>query len=227
MQDAVIVSAVRTAVGRGKRDGSLANVHPIDLSALVIQEAVKRADVDPRTIDDVFWGCAMPEGATGHNIARQAAIRAGLPVTTAGVTVNRFCSSGLQTIAMAAHRVIVDRVPVVVAGGLESISLVQNEHMNLHRFREAWLEEHKPEIYMSMIETAEVVARRYYISRERQDEYAGHLHHRRDPEDPVVGVVRRREPGEVDPGPADAEAREPVAEQRHVVVPLRQRMREL
>ncbi len=117
-------------------------------------------------------GCAMPEGATGHNIARQAAIRAGLPVTVAGTTVNRFCSSGLQAIAIAAQRVIVDRVPIMVAGGLESISLVQNEHMNLHRFREAWLEEHKPEIYMSMIETAEVVAKRYYITRERQDEYA-------------------------------------------------------
>src|SRR5207245_8483062 len=117
-------------------------------------------------------GCALPEGATGHNIARQAALRAGLPVTTAGTTVNRFCASGLQAISIAAARVLVDRVPIVVAGGLESISLVQNEHLNLHRFREPWLEEHKPEIYMSMIETAEVVATRYYITRERQDEYA-------------------------------------------------------
>jgi acetyl-CoA C-acetyltransferase len=114
----------------------------------------------------------MPEGATGHNIARQAALRAGLPVTTAGVTVNRFCSSGMQAIAMAAHRVMVDQVPIMVAGGLESISLVQNEHKNNWKLREAWLEEYKPEIYMAMIETAEVVAKRYYVARDRQDEYA-------------------------------------------------------
>ena len=98
-------------------------------------------------------GCAMPEGATGQNIARQAALRAGLPVTTAGVTVNRFCSSGMPAIAMAAQRVIVDRVPIMVAGGLESISLVQNEHQNKFRVREAWIDEHKPELYMTMIET--------------------------------------------------------------------------
>jgi acetyl-CoA C-acetyltransferase len=119
-----------------------------------------------------FFGCANPEGATGHNIARQIALRAGLPVTTSGVTVNRFCSSGLQTIAMAAQRVIVDKVPVIVAGGLDSISLVQNEHMNKHMVHEAWLKERKPEIYYSMIQTAEVVSKRYAISREQQDEYA-------------------------------------------------------
>jgi acetyl-CoA C-acetyltransferase len=171
MPDAVIVSTARTPIGRAYR-GAFNNTHGAVLGGHVIKHAVERARLEPGEVEDVILGCAMPEGATGHNIARQAAIRAGLPVTTAGVTVNRFCSSGLQTIAMAAHRVIVDRVPVVVAGGLESISLVQNEHMNLHRFREAWLEEHKPEIYMSMIETAEVVAKRYYITRERQDEYA-------------------------------------------------------
>jgi acetyl-CoA C-acetyltransferase len=115
-------------------------------------------------------GCAMPEGTTGGNVARQIALRAGLPVTTAGTTVNRFCSSGLQTIAMAAHRVIVDRVPVVVAGGLESISCVQNER-NGHMARDPWLLEHKPAIYDSMLETAENVARRYGIPREKQDEY--------------------------------------------------------
>jgi acetyl-CoA C-acetyltransferase len=114
----------------------------------------------------------MPEGATGGNIARQAALRAGLPVTTAGTTVNRFCSSGMQTIAMAAQRVIVDRVPVVVAGGLESVSLVQNEHQNRHRGREEWILEHKPEVYMPMIDTAEVVAKRYDVTREAQDAYA-------------------------------------------------------
>src|SRR5438132_828071 len=171
MADAVIVSTARTPIGRAYR-GAFNNTHGAVLGGHVIQHAVQRAGVEPGEVEDVILGCALPEGATGSNIARQAAIRAGLPVTTAGVTVNRFCSSGLQAIAMAAQRVIVDRVPVMAAGGLESISLVQNEHMNLHRFREAWLEEHKPEIYMTMIETAEVVSNRYYITRERQDEYA-------------------------------------------------------
>jgi acetyl-CoA C-acetyltransferase len=171
MPDAVIVSTARTPIGRAYR-GAFNNTHGAVLGGHVIRHAVERARVEPGEVEDVILGCAMPEGATGHNIARQAALRAGLPVTAAGTTVNRFCSSGMQTIAMAAQRVIVDRVPIVVAGGLESISLVQNEHMNLHRFREEWLEEHKPEIYMSMIETAEVVAKRYYITREAQDEYA-------------------------------------------------------
>ncbi len=171
MPDAVVVSTARTPIGRAYR-GAFNNTHGALLGGHVVKHAVERARLEPGEVEDVIMGCALPEGATGHNIARQSALRAGLPVTTAGVTVNRFCSSGLQTIAMAAHRVIVDRVPVVVAGGLESISLVQNEHMNLHRFREAWLEEHKPEIYMSMIETAEVVARRYYVTREAQDQYA-------------------------------------------------------
>jgi acetyl-CoA C-acetyltransferase len=120
----------------------------------------------------VILGCALPEGATGQNIARQAALRAGLPVTTAGVTVNRFCSSGLQAIAMAAHRVVADRVPILVAGGVESISLVQNEHFNNYRIHEPWLDEHHPAIYMTMIDTAEVVATRYDIPREQQDAYA-------------------------------------------------------
>jgi len=171
MADAVIVSTARTPIGRAYR-GAFNNTHGADLGGHVIQHAVARARVEPGEVEDVILGCALPEGATGNNIARQAAIRAGLPVTTAGVTVNRFCSSGLQAIAMAAQRVIVDRVPIMVAGGLESISLVQNEHMNLHRFRDAWLEDHKPEIYISMIETAEVVAKRYDITREVQDDYA-------------------------------------------------------
>ena len=171
MSDAVIVSTARTPIGRAYR-GAFNNTHGAVLGGHVIKHAVERAKLEPGEVEDVILGCAMPEGATGHNIARQAALRAGLPVTTAGTTVNRFCSSGLQTIAMAAQRVIVDRVPVMVAGGLESISLVQGEHMNLHRFREEWLEDHKPEIYMSMIETAEVVAKRYYVTREQQDEYA-------------------------------------------------------
>jgi acetyl-CoA C-acetyltransferase len=171
MPDAVIVSTARTPIGRAYR-GAFNNTHGAAMAGHVIRHAVERARLEPGQVEDVILGCAMPEGATGHNIARQSALRAGLPVTTAGVTVNRFCSSGLQAIAMAAHRVLVDRVPIMVAGGLESISLVQNEHQNKFRLREGWLDEHKPEIYMTMIETAEVVARRYYITRETQDEYA-------------------------------------------------------
>jgi acetyl-CoA C-acetyltransferase len=171
MAEAVIVSTARTPIGKAYR-GAFNNTHGATMAGHAIRHAVERARLDAGEVEDVILGCAMPEGATGHNIARQSAIRAGLPVTTAGTTVNRFCSSGMQAIVMAAQRVVVDRVPVVVAGGLESISLVQNEHQNKHRLRESWIEKHKPEIYMSMIETAEVVARRYYISRETQDEYA-------------------------------------------------------
>jgi acetyl-CoA C-acetyltransferase len=171
MAEAVIVSTARTGIGKAYR-GALNNTHGATLAGHVIRHAVERAGIEAGEVEDVILGCAMPEGATGSNIARQAALRAGLPVTTAGVTINRFCSSGMQAIAVAAQRVIVDRVPIVVAGGLESISLVQNEHMNLHRLREPWLEEHKPDVYMTMIETAEVVAKRYYITREKQDEYA-------------------------------------------------------
>jgi acetyl-CoA C-acetyltransferase len=171
MADAVIVSTARTPIGRAYR-GAFNNTHGATLAGHAISHAVQRAGLEPGDVEDVIVGCAMPEGATGQNIARQAALRAGCPVTTAGVTVNRFCSSGMQAISMAAQRVIVDRVPVVVAGGVESISLVQNEHQNRHRGREAWIDQHKPEVYMSMIDTAEVVARRYYITRETQDEYA-------------------------------------------------------
>lgn len=171
MADAVIVSTARTPIGKAYR-GAFNNTHGAVLGGHVIRHAVERAGLEPAEVEDVVMGCALPEGATGQNIARQAALRAGLPVTTAGMTVNRFCSSGMQAIAIAAQRVVVDRVPVVAAGGLESISLVQNEHMNLHRLREEWLETHKPEIYMTMIETAEVVAKRYDITREAQDEYA-------------------------------------------------------
>src|SRR5438876_11790825 len=163
MADAVIVSTARTGIGKAYR-GALNNTHGATMAGHVIKAAVERARVEPGEVEDVILGCALPEGATGQNIARQSALRAGLPVTTAGVTVNRFCSSGLQAIAMAAQRVIVDKVPIMVAGGLESISLVQNEHMNLHRLREEWLEEHKPEMYMTMNETAAVVAKRYYIT---------------------------------------------------------------
>ncbi|HTN65421.1 MAG TPA: acetyl-CoA C-acyltransferase, partial [Burkholderiaceae bacterium] len=140
------------------------------LGAHAVRAAVERAGVDPAEVEDVLMGGSLSEGTTGGNVARAIALRAGLPVTTAGVTINRFCSSGLQAIAMAAHRVLVDRVPVLVAGGVESISCVQNE-VNRHMRTDPWLLRHKPEIYWSMLQTAEQVAKRYGISRERQDEY--------------------------------------------------------
>ncbi len=170
MRNAVIVSTARTPIGKAFR-GAFNNTHGATLGGHVIKSAVERAKIDVAEVEDVLMGCGFPEGATGHNIARLSAVRAGLPVTTSAATVNRFCSSGLQTISMAAQRVIADQVPVMVAGGVESISLVQN-HQNLHRYREDWLMTHKPELWMSMIETADVVAERYGVSREDQDEYA-------------------------------------------------------
>ena len=169
MSDAVIVSTARTPLTKSWR-GAFNMTHGATLGGHVVKHAVERAGVDPAEVEDVIMGCGYPEGATGVNVARQSALRAGLPVTTAGVTVNRFCSSGLQTIAMAAQRVIVDRVPVMVAGGLESISCVQNE-MNTHMLQEPWLLQHKPELYWPMLQTAETVAERYNIPREKQDEY--------------------------------------------------------
>jgi acetyl-CoA C-acetyltransferase len=171
MADAVIVSTARTPIGRAYR-GAFNNLQGATMGGHVVAEAVKRAKVDPSEVEDVMMGCAIPEGATGGNIARQIALRAGLPVTVAGVTVNRFCSSGLQTIAMAAQRIRSDDAGIIVAGGLDSISLVQNEHANKFRSKDDWLVEHKPEIYWSMIQTADTVAKRYNISREVQDEYA-------------------------------------------------------
>jgi acetyl-CoA C-acetyltransferase len=169
MTDAVIVSTARTPLAKSWK-GAFNMTHGATLGGHAIKHAVERAKVDPAEVEDVILGCANPEGATGANIARQSAIRAGLPVTTSGVTVNRFCSSGLQTIAMAAQRVIVDKVPVMVAGGVESISCVQNDANKL-MLQDSWLKEHKPEIYWPMLQTAENVAKRYNISKERQDEY--------------------------------------------------------
>jgi acetyl-CoA C-acetyltransferase len=169
MTDAVIVSSARTAFAKSWR-GALNMTYGATLGAHVVREAVARAGIDPAEVEDVIMGCALAEGTTGGNIARQIALRAGLPVSTAGVTVNRFCSSGLQAIAMAAQQVMTQKVPVIVAGGLESISCVQNEQ-NAHMAKDPWLLEHKPEIYWSMLATAEQVAKRYGISRERQDEY--------------------------------------------------------
>jgi acetyl-CoA acyltransferase len=170
MHEAVLVSAVRTPVGRGKKDGSLANVHPIDLSALVMQEAVKRANIDPRTIDDVLWGCAMPEGSQGLNIARLAALRARLPVDVPACTVNRFCSSGLQTVAMAAQAILSGMAEVVMAGGVEMMSQVP---MSGYHTR---LRHGTAETMIAMGLTAERVAERWHVSRADQDAYAFESH---------------------------------------------------
>tara|TARA_A100001037_G_scaffold73288_1_gene65597 strand:+ start:2338 stop:3531 length:1194 start_codon:yes stop_codon:yes gene_type:complete len=170
MKEAVIVSTARTPIGKAYR-GAFNNTHGAVLGAHAMKHAMDKANIDPKEVEDVIMGCGTPEGATGVNIARQCAIRAGMPVSTAGVTVNRFCSSGLQTIAMAAQRVIVDNVPVAIGGGLESISLVQNDHANKHHIHEDWILKNKPELYMTMLETAEVVAERYNITREQMDEY--------------------------------------------------------
>jgi acetyl-CoA C-acetyltransferase len=169
MTQALIVSTARTPLAKSWK-GAFNMTHGATLGGLAIQAAVERAGVDPGAVDDVLMGCANPEGATGHNIARQAALRAGLPVSVAAATINRFCSSGLQTIAMAAQRIIAGESEVLVAGGLESISCVQQE-MNQHMAADPWLVEHKPAIYMSMLHTAENVAKRYNMPKQRMDEY--------------------------------------------------------
>jgi acetyl-CoA C-acetyltransferase len=166
---AVIVSTARTALGKSWR-GAFNMTHGATLGGHVVRAALERARVEPEAVEDVLMGCANPEGTTGWNIARQIALRAGLPVAVPGVTVNRFCSSGLQTIALAAQRILAGEGEVYVAGGLESISCVQNE-MNLHMLKDPALMQQKPEIYWSMLQTAECVATRYQISRERMDEY--------------------------------------------------------
>ena len=169
MKEAVIVSTARTALAKSWK-GALNMTHGATLGGHVVKHAVQRAGLDPAEIEDVLIGCANPEGATGTNIARQAALRAGLPVTVPGVTVNRFCSSGLQTIAMAAQRVMAGEGEAYVAGGVESISCVQMQ-MNQHMLFDPWLQQHKPEIYWPMLRTAENVAKRYGIDKERQDRY--------------------------------------------------------
>ncbi len=170
MVDAVIVSTARTALAKSWR-GAFNLTHGATLGGHVVKAAIERAGIEPASVEDVVIGCANPEGATGFNIARQIALRAGCPVTTSGVTVNRYCSSGLQTIALAAQRVMTGEGEVYVAGGVESISCVQNEHLNMFMAKEAWLAEKKPEIYWTMLQTAETVANRYKIPREAQDRY--------------------------------------------------------
>ena len=169
MTQAVIVSTARTPLAKSWK-GAFNMTHGATLGGHAIAHAVPRAGIDPGAIDDVLMGCANPEGATGMNIARQAALRAGLPITVSGATVNRFCSSGLQTIAMAAQRIIAGEGDVFVAGGVESISCVQQE-MNTHMMVDPALQKIKPEIYWNMLQTAENVAKRYQLSRERMDQY--------------------------------------------------------
>jgi acetyl-CoA C-acetyltransferase len=169
MSNAVIVSTARTPLAKSWK-GAFNMTHGATLGGVAVKAAVERAGIAPEAVEDVLMGCANPEGATGMNIARQIALRAGLPVTVSGMTINRFCSSGLQTIAMAAQRVIAGEGEVFVAGGVESISCVQQE-MNMHMLQDSWHRANKPDVYMSMLETAENVAKRYGIAKERMDEY--------------------------------------------------------
>ena len=169
MPEAVIVSTARTPLCKSWR-GSFNMTHGATLGGHAVSAALERADIAPEEVEDVVMGCANPEGATGSNIARQIALRAGMPVSVSGMTVNRFCSSGLQTVALASQRVIAGEADIFVAGGVESISCVQNE-MNQHMLAEEWLTKNKPAIYWPMLQTAETVAERYNISRENQDRY--------------------------------------------------------
>ena len=169
MTQAVIVSTARTPLAKSWK-GAFNMTHGATLGGHAVKAAVERAGIAPAEVDDVIMGCANPEGATGANIARQIALRAGLPITTSGMTVNRFCSSGLQTIALAAQRIVAGEGDVFVAGGVESISCVQNE-MNKHMLADPWLALNKPTIYWNMLQTAEQVAKRYQIDRERMDRY--------------------------------------------------------
>ena len=171
MREAVIVSTARTPIGKAYR-GAFNNTEAPTLGGHAIKHAVERAGLEPAEVEDVMMGCALPQGSQGANIARLTALSAGLPVTTAAMTVDRQCSSGMMAIATAAKSIISDGIDIAVGGGLESISIVQNEHMNLHRAKDPRLVAMHEHIYMPMLDTAEVVANRYAISREAQDEYA-------------------------------------------------------
>ena len=169
MTSAVIVSTARTPLAKSWK-GSFNMTHGATLGGHAVEHAIARAGIEAAEVDDVIMGCANPEGATGANIARQIALRAGCPITTSGMTVNRFCSSGLQTIALASQRIIANEGDIYVAGGVEAISCVQQE-MNTHMLADPWLVKNKPEIYWNMLQTAENVAKRYDIGREVMDEY--------------------------------------------------------
>jgi acetyl-CoA C-acetyltransferase len=171
MREAVIVSTARTPIGRAYR-GAFNDTQAQTLAGHVVAEAVRRAGVDPAEVEDVVLGAALQQGSSGYNVARQAAIRAGLPASVPGMTIDRQCSSGLMAIATAAKQIMHDGMTIAVGGGAESISLVQNEHRNQYRAQDPWLTEHRPDLYMTMIETAEIVGERYQVTREKQDEYA-------------------------------------------------------
>ena len=171
MRQAVIVSTARTPIAKAYR-GAFNNTQAQALGGHAIAHAVERAKLDGAEVDDVILGAAMQQGSTAQNVARQCALRAGLPTSVAGTTIDRQCASGLMGIATAAKQIVGDRMDVIVGGGLESISLVQNEHRNTFRVQDPWLVEHRPDLYMSMLETAEIVADRYDVSRDAQDEYA-------------------------------------------------------
>jgi acetyl-CoA C-acetyltransferase len=170
MPEAAIVSAARLPIGKAFR-GAFNQTHGATMAGHVIAHAIERAGVDPAEVEDVVIGTGLPEGATGHNIGRVAALRAGLPIGVPGTTINRYCASGLQAISTASGRVMADGVKVIVAGGVESISLVQND-MNMNGFTEEWALRHEPSLYMPMLQTADTVAKKYKVSREAQDEYS-------------------------------------------------------
>ncbi len=169
MTDAVIVSTARTGLAKSWR-GALNMAHPVSYAGHVLQHAIRRARLEPAEIEDVIIGGTFLEGPAGMNVARQVGLRAGCPVTTAGLSINRFCSTGLQSIALASQRILAGEGEIYAAGGVESISCIQNS-ANIRMLKEVWLEEHKPEVYWSMLQTAETVAKRYRISRQDQDEY--------------------------------------------------------
>ncbi|MGX6647138.1 acetyl-CoA C-acyltransferase [Maricaulaceae bacterium MS644] len=171
MREAVIVSTARTPIGKAYR-GAFNDTQAQALGGHAIKHAVERSGIDPKEIEDVVIGAAMQQGSTFQNIARQALIRGGVPTSVAGQSMDRQCASGMMAIATAAKQIISDGMQITVGGGLESISLVQNEHMNLHKAFDPWINEHVPSLYMSMLETAEIVAERYGVSREAQDEYS-------------------------------------------------------
>jgi len=171
MREAVIVATARTPIGRAYR-GAFNDTQAQALAGHVVGEAVRRAGIDPAEVEDVVLGAALQQGSTGYNIARQAAVRAGLPITVPGMSIDRQCASGLMAIATAAKEIVHDGLTIAIGGGVESISLVQNDKRNEYRAQDPWLVEQRPDLYMTMIETAEIVAERYQVTREAQDEYA-------------------------------------------------------
>ena len=169
MSRAAIVATARTPIGRAYR-GAFNNTSGVQLAGHAVAGALARIDLDPSSVDDVVLGCALQQGSIGYNVARQALLRAGLPVSVPGMTIDRQCSSGLMAVAVAAKQILVDGMRVAIGGGVESISLVQNEHMNTFRTEDPWLQDEVPSIYLPMLHTAEIVAHRYGVDRERQDE---------------------------------------------------------